>query len=1247
MKKYLLILCFLNFVNSNATIGDVVFETDIFGNASNFSFDQTSNQFILIGSSSVFLFNLSGDLIKQTPIVKENYFTDGMAVVDADSIIGISDSNQITFWDIGLNNSNEEEFLLQNTVDLSAYNVSSFNRVSDGSFWFLHNTITETKIIHMASNFTEISSVEYPTLSISGEPIQSGKLMTVEPNTGNLLLTWFGEYMDPGTVVINDIYTEFSTYYIDPNDMSVLGRFELDRFRIIPSVTNGVMYTYKTDTGEIKGYELSEADKPSVTSMVADIEGYIWNRCGHFNNDAYFNATVNWGAGADSGYLFEGDAGFDIFIDDIIGTSASFNVEYDISGSTEMAPDSIMVELINTAGQTSGIIPAPIDMQISYAMGFNSFCQNYGYSEEATLGGRQTAKWTTASSFPFQPIEATIDFDESFPFLGGKSFGVKNLQLAYEAAILSKGLDKATMSGGGTFKAGIGEVDIKAGLGLTTELTQDEILYENGLFNFQITGKLKEEQPILELIPALAVLAETPFVGRALKMITKMVKGIAEISLTSDSTLTVVVPDGLISEACIEGKQELAIGLKVGIVAELMQGVAELSVFGGSNAKVSWQTQPNQCPSIAFNSFVMQLYLTAKYVLYGASSTFEQVYSINYPFPTNKEENNSQLLQQKWQYTYPGIERTNKSSIQPVLENLNPLMKIKALSKLTQSATNQMPIVSGIGKDAKPSALIAEDGTAMLLWMQERSDLPATQATDIYYSYFNGTSFSTPAPIATDTNADFNPKIAYHKSGKWVAVWTHVRDDNLLPTGDPQNDAVAQTMLLDPVYSVFNPATLSWNGKIDVPNKNIKTDESASYMLSFATGPQKELALIWVFSRNGGMIPPYGGSSYTTITWSTFLNGAFESAVELNNSINVNQIKSLSGIYDGQQLVIARTLADNQFNPDPNQDLDKYSIIRIPDPYDNNYTTSPFFDGAGVKLRMMEDGRYALIGIHNNVTGQAGVVLNRNVFVKYGSTWEINDEEILLYQNFDTCCSKDFMHNLQFSETNDGKIYAVIPELKNGNTDFVVAIEDENAISTSFKGLLEGQPNIEKYMTTALDPNGDLVLFYYQSNLLIDQVMVDVGNGPEEMTRTREADSGMIMMAVHEINTDLSIDNVNHTVGLSETGHKAKVFATVLNSGNIAIQNPKVSFFARDITESTNGRSKFPDVPIVENYLAFDGWFAAGAKAEINLDWTIPEDAEYQVYVIVDPDNEIDEFDEQNNQGEGTPADLIFLNGFE
>ena len=68
---------------------------------------------------------------------------------------------------------------------------------------------------------------------------------------------------------------------------------------------------------------------------------------------------------------------------------------------------------------------------------------------------------------------------------------------------------------------------------------------------------------------------------------------------------------------------------------------------------------------------------------------------------------------------------------------------------------------------------------------------------------------------------------------------------------------------------------------------------------------------------------------------------------------------------------------------------------------------------------------------------------------------------------------------------------------------------------------------------------------------------------------------------------------------------------------------------------------------MVDDYLAFDGWFAAGAKAEVIIDWVIPNHADYQVFAIIDPNNEVIEFDESDNQAQGPAANLIFRNGFE
>jgi len=68
---------------------------------------------------------------------------------------------------------------------------------------------------------------------------------------------------------------------------------------------------------------------------------------------------------------------------------------------------------------------------------------------------------------------------------------------------------------------------------------------------------------------------------------------------------------------------------------------------------------------------------------------------------------------------------------------------------------------------------------------------------------------------------------------------------------------------------------------------------------------------------------------------------------------------------------------------------------------------------------------------------------------------------------------------------------------------------------------------------------------------------------------------------------------------------------------------------------------------MVDDYLAFDGWFAGGAKAGVIIAWVLPNRADYQVFAIIDPNNEVIEFDESDNQAQGPAANLIFRNGFE
>jgi len=1266
-NKYWLMLTLSVSFTTNAKIGDVVFNIVAPDVNSNFIIDAKNSQFLSLSSNGVEYHDLTGLFVKSVPfenvISPVGYFTQGFSLINSQSLVGVgnvgNNQDQLSVWQLGLDSNNDEIFVLQSTVDLSSFGtISWFNRAPDGSYWFLTDEFT---ITHLSSSFTELSSTPFGIpfqgmTGVTGSSSPNDPSLTIEASTGNLILISYGNYIDESQN--RNLRSMITAYYLNPTDMSIIGRFQAN-FQEWEKITssNGVMY-YSSGTSII-GYELSALQAPTLASFNSDLIGLVWRECEYvtgfgflFNSDAHFSVSVNWGS-INSGIL--GLASSSIFYSPPdLTSSQNFNVGYnlnDITLHTDPIPRAT-IELVNSDGQSSGAIDVEMDFKASYAPGFHVSCASYGYTEEFILGAGTVGKWTLASNFPVTPLNANIEFDEAFPFIGGKTFGVTDLQMAFEANMIGQGTDKVTMSGGGVFEAGIGGVGFKAGLGATTELTESEVLFDKGLFNFQISGLIKAEQPLLELFPAFAALANTPFIGRVLGVLTSAANGVAEIKLTSDSTVLASVPDGNLYNLCIEGNQELILGLKAGVVIELIKGIAEVSVFGGGNSKITWKSIPDQCPSMAFNNFVIQMYLTGKYVLFSSTATLEHIHSIKYPFPENRKHSESKKVSEVWSYTYPGNLRPNKSAIIPKLDEPNPFIKALENAQGTGEPTSQIPILTGIGRDSKPVAALAPNGTAMLLWVQERSNLPAVQSTEIYYSYYNGSTFSTPAAITNDTHADFNPIVAYHNSGKWVAAWTHVRDPNLQISGDPQADAKIQSQQLSPMFSIFNPNNSSWSSVTEVPdiNENITILESgSSYLLHFATGPQNELALLWLTNPNQDLFPfDIDSQSFTStnyVYWSLFDGNDFSLTGTLRQGSRTTFLAmDLTGAYTGSELLIGfnEPFGNNYANP-------SFFIYRSATPT-NSFTlferppsTIGFNQGAGQKIRIMNNDNIAVASAKED-----------KIRVSYGPSWNTFNQLRIIYQDainpLDECniygCSSEFRDSFQLGETTDGKLFTVAPDIRNGNPDFILSIEDENTTAVSLKGLFQESPVVEKYMSTATDSQGNIVMFYYQSDLIIDNVMVDLGDGEESFIRTREADTGRIMMAVHQINKDLSVENVNHNIGLSETGHQSKVFATVFNNGDLPVDSPKISFFARDISEEIE-KNRGSDITIVENLLAYDGLLAAGSKVEVSVDWIIPDDADYQVYVTVDPLDEIEEFNENNNVGDGPPADLIFRNGFD
>ena len=70
----------------------------------------------------------------------------------------------------------------------------------------------------------------------------------------------------------------------------------------------------------------------------------------------------------------------------------------------------------------------------------------------------------------------------------------------------------------------------------------------------------------------------------------------------------------------------------------------------------------------------------------------------------------------------------------------------------------------------------------MLLYVTDNGSPNNLQFTDIKWTRFDGTNWSVPATIHTNTQAEFSPQVAYDGNGDAIAVWERVADPNFNQT---------------------------------------------------------------------------------------------------------------------------------------------------------------------------------------------------------------------------------------------------------------------------------------------------------------------------------------------------------------------------------------------------------------------------------------------------------------------------------
>ena len=223
------------------------------------------------------------------------------------------------------------------------------------------------------------------------------------------------------------------------------------------------------------------------------------------------------------------------------------------------------------------------------------------------------------------------------------------------------------------------------------------------------------------------------------------------------------------------------------------------------------------------------------------------------------------------------------------------------------SETENPVFLSNAYEQAQPELVTWDDGTMLAVWKGYDSKYSGLNALALYYSYYNGSKWSTPAILEQDGTLDgaFTlQKINGSAYVLWQDAGESVSDDITL-------DELSQKMGLN--AALFNAAQQTFSVQ------TVAAASGAVSMLPTICGDAEHLTAVWATNTEGDV---FGQNSANAICTSTYSNGSW-SAAETNCS-GLNSIDSLAAAYDESGTLQIAYSVDADGDPKTIDDMEVY-----------------------------------------------------------------------------------------------------------------------------------------------------------------------------------------------------------------------------------------------------------------------------------------------------------------------------------
>jgi len=934
----------------------------------------------------------------------------------------------------------------------------------------------------------------------------------------------------------------------------------------------------------------TEAGIPVITSSFCDYNGVFLEGVTLENE---YGVTVDW-QGSPGRVEFTVNGATFSEVGSVFGGSHTFNMGLDFRANAQIFGNTLEIVAINAQGQRSAsvkfhpiVIPVP---NWCYSAGELNFI--------VSLDNGGNVNFETNLKHPSEPFEGQVPIGSVFPFLGGYNLGLTATQAGFSLIINSAGTASLSIGGQSGFTAGgstlIGQV---SGSGMVEYVPGSGLEWMSASLGIGIGGELEFSQPVVALFPGMVGVVNIP----GIKQIVDKAKLGLIISPAMNLLLSFINDNGLAFENTEIGA---GIGLKLFLKLEIIKSVSAV-LYGGGEIGMTFQIpfDPDFLKELEAALFAG---VEVKVWLY--HETFEGRFTWTYP------DEGSAVVRSS---SFPkNLQDVSLKPIEPNFIKFGQYMRFgRSMIEGPRTAGNDNPkiynILENVYRYSEPA--IAEDnGTSVITFVYYDTNDELLQNTEIYYSIFDGSSFTTPSAILDDTRAEFNPKIAFDVNGNAIAVWERVKNE-AFPVDGELSEMAAEFEL---VFAVYNPIAHTWTVPMAITD-NDYLDHNPVLKRNSAG----ELLLIWESNENNKIEPTVASPS--KINYSIW-NGTQWSTPKIVME-NVSMAFQFDAAFwpEGAMLVWTQDL-DDDLTTGTDQEI-----------YYNLFTGTPATWSGPLRLT-------------NNAVSDSNPRVDGNSSGSFHLLWYSNDGIVQLtdldnglYQRVrQDDVSGSGAIDFRIALDNSGNLALIWQGQNDKGADIYYRIYDDINNSWSLDRQLTSDDAMEKFNQPVFGSDNSLMIAY--TNALTEYVTKEVEIDGQWVTINNVPQQGRndLNLLTYRPTEDLGFAEGVLTFTEEPTPNlQTTINATVSNFGDMAMPNVKVTFFDGD---PDNGGIQ------IGSEQSITGGLDAGDSDQVSVVWIVPDDGQaHTVFAKVDPESLIIESNEDNNTISATTLlpDVAYVSG--